>query len=92
MDIEKAFDIVNWSVIFKILKRLGIDYTKRRLFYKLCQNEMIVIRIGEIEKKECIRKRLKEGCTLTLSIFNSYIQKMIDITREKMHLGLYPAL
>lgn len=34
VDIEKAFDNVNWSVVmFKILKRPGVEYTKRNIPY-----------------------------------------------------------
>jgi len=46
VDIEKAFDNVNWAIMFKILKRAGIEYTERRLLFKLYQKETAVIIFG----------------------------------------------
>jgi len=51
VDIEKAFDNVNWAIMFKILKRAGIEYTERRLLFKLYQKETAVIRFGETEEE-----------------------------------------
>ncbi|KAF0764794.1 craniofacial development protein 2-like [Aphis craccivora] len=56
VDIEKAFDNINWSVMFKILKRAGIEYTEKRLLFKLYQKEITVLRFREIEEEACIRK------------------------------------
>ncbi|KAL4084163.1 hypothetical protein QTP88_027996 [Uroleucon formosanum] len=70
VDIEKAFDNVNWAIMFKILKRVGTEYTERRLLFKLYQ------------------KGVKQGCNLSPSIFNAYIQEAIDIIREKIQLGI----
>lgn len=50
MDIEKAFDNVNWSVIFNMIKRLVTEYRERILFFKLYQKETAVIRFFEIEE------------------------------------------
>lgn len=61
---EKTFDNVNWSEMFKMLKREDTEYTERRLLFKLYQKETIVIRFGEIEEKACIRKGARQGCTL----------------------------
>jgi len=46
VDIEKAFYNVNWKVMFKIMKRLGIKYTDRKLLYNLYNDEFAVIRIA----------------------------------------------
>lgn len=43
VDIKKGFDNVNWSIIFNMLKRAGIDDTKKRLLFKLHQKETAVI-------------------------------------------------
>jgi len=55
--------------MFRILKRAGVDYTERRLLYKLYQKETAVIRVGETEEEACIKKRIRQGCTFTPSIF-----------------------
>jgi len=88
VDIEKAFDNVNWAIMFKILKRAGIEYTERRLLFKLYQKETAVIRFGETEEEARIRKGVRQGCNLSPSIFNAYIQEAIDIIREKIQLGI----
>jgi len=88
VDIEKAFDNVNWTVMLKILKRAGVDYTERRLLYKLYQKETAVIRIGKTKEEACIKRGVRQGCTLSPSIFNAYIREAIDITRKKMHLDI----
>jgi hypothetical protein len=84
VDIEKAFDNVNWAIKFEILKRAGIEYTERRLLFKLYQKETAVIRFGETEEKARIRKGVRQGCNLSPRIFNAYIQEAIDIIREKI--------
>ena len=33
IDLEKAFDNVNWEIMFKILKQAGIKFKERRLIY-----------------------------------------------------------
>jgi hypothetical protein len=38
------------------------------------QKEIAVLRFGEIEEEACIRKGVRQGCTLSPSIFNAYIQ------------------
>lgn len=88
VDIEKAFNNVNWSIMFKMLKRAGINYTERRLLFKLYQKEIAVIQFGEIEEETYMRKGLRQSCIFSPSIFNGHIQKAIDIIREKIYLGI----
>jgi len=88
VDIENAFDNVNCSVIFKMLKIAGVDYTEMSLLYKLYQRETAVIIIGETNEETCIRRGVRQVCTLSSSILNAYIQEAIDITRKKTHLGI----
>lgn len=91
VDIEKAFDNVNWEIMFKIMKRAGIATKERKLLYQLYKNEIAIIKIGDIQKESKIKKGVRQGCTLcTLSplIFNAYIQEAIDIIRERIQLGI----
>ncbi|VVC34843.1 Endonuclease/exonuclease/phosphatase,Reverse transcriptase domain [Cinara cedri] len=50
--------------------------------------ETAVIRFGETEEVARIRKGVRQGCNLSPSIFNAYIQEAIDIIREKIQLGI----
>jgi len=54
--------------MFKILKRAGIEYTEKRLLFKLYQKEITVLRFREIEEEACIRKGVRQGCILSPSI------------------------
>lgn len=56
VDMEKAFDNVNWSVMFKMLKRADIEHIERRLLFKLYQKETAVMRFGKIEKEAFIKR------------------------------------
>jgi len=72
-DIEKAFDNVNWSIMFKMLQRAGIEYTDRRLLFKLYQKQTAVIWFGKIDEETCVRKGVRQGSTLSRRIFNAYL-------------------
>jgi len=71
-----------------MLKRAKIKYTEKRLLNKLYQKDTAVIRFGENEEEACIRKRVRQDYTLSRSIFNAFIQKAIDMIREKIYLGI----
>jgi len=58
--------------MFEILKRAGVDYTERRLLYKPYKMETAVKKIGETEKKACIIRRVRQGCTISPSKFNTH--------------------
>lgn len=38
IDIEKAFDNVNWEIMLKMLKRTGMANMERKLLYQLYKN------------------------------------------------------
>jgi len=88
VDIEKAFDNVNWKFMFKIMKRLGIKYTDRKLLYNLYKDELAVIRIQDEEEEVKINRGVRQGCTLSPIIFNAYIQEAVDIINENAKLGI----
>jgi len=88
VDIEKTFDNVNWKVMFKMMKRLGIKYTDRKLLYNLYKNEFAVIRIQDEEEEVKINRGVRQCCTLSPIIFNVYIQEAIDMIKEYANLGI----
>lgn len=65
MDLKKAFDNVNWAVMFQMLKRVDVYYTDRMLRYKLYQNEMAVIKIGHNEEEASIEKGMDKDYVLS---------------------------
>jgi|UniRef100_A0A2S2R9T8 ACT domain-containing protein len=88
VDIEKAFDKVNWEITFEIMKRAEIATTERKLLYQLYKNKITIIKIDDIQKESKIKKGVRQGCTLSPLIFNAYIQEAIDTIRERIKLGI----
>jgi len=88
VDIKKAFDNVNWKIIFNMMKRLGIKYTDGKILYNLYKDELAVIKIQYEVEKAKINKRIRQGCTLYPIIFNAYIQEAVDMIKENTNLGI----
>lgn len=45
LDLEKAFDSINWKRLFKILEESKIDFKDRRILYKLYEEQKATINI-----------------------------------------------
>ncbi|VVC30378.1 Reverse transcriptase domain [Cinara cedri] len=69
MDIEKAFDNVNWKLMFNMMARVGIKQEDRKLLYKLYKDELAVIKIQDNVEEAKINKGVRQGCTLSPIIF-----------------------
>jgi len=46
-----------------MLKRAGVTTTERKLFYQLYKNEIVIIKMGDVEKEFKIKKGVRQGCT-----------------------------
>ena len=82
VDLEKAFDNVDWKRMFKILKKNGIKYKDRRAIYKLYENQRANIRLDNCEEEAKIRKGVRQGCSLSPIIFNMYIEEAMNKVKE----------
>ena len=47
VELEKAFDKVDWKNLMGILKKIGADWKERRLLSNLYTKQRIKVRIGE---------------------------------------------
>ncbi|KAJ4435096.1 hypothetical protein ANN_23671 [Periplaneta americana] len=47
VDLEKAFDRVDWNKLMGFLKKIGVDWKERRLFSNLYMKQRVKVRIGE---------------------------------------------
>ena len=47
VDLEKAFDRVDWKNLMGTLKKIGVDWKERRLLSNLYTKQRIKVRIGE---------------------------------------------
>lgn len=77
IDLEKAFDKVDWKMMMEILSAAGVDYRDRKIIYELYRNQETVIEIGEEKGKAKIRQGVRQGCPLSPLIFNLFIEQAI---------------
>jgi hypothetical protein len=70
VDLEKAFDKVNWKLLFLNLRNAGIDWKGRRFIYKLYKNHATTIDINRHKEEAKIRQRVRQGCLLSPHLFN----------------------
>ena len=73
VDLEKAFDRVDWKKLMGILKKNGVDWKERRLLNNFYMKEWIKVRIGEemYEGRE-IGSGVRKGCPLSSTLFSIY--------------------
>ena len=65
IDIEEAFDRVNWTKLMDIIKDIGVDWRDRRLVTNLYMNQTVTMRINNEESDTVIVGRgVKQGCLL----------------------------
>uniref|UniRef100_A0A8D8R613 Craniofacial development protein 2 n=1 Tax=Cacopsylla melanoneura TaxID=428564 RepID=A0A8D8R613_9HEMI len=84
IDLEKAFDQVEWKTLFEILKEKGINHKDRRVIWNLYKNESAVFECNENTSEARIRQGVRQGCCLSPVLFNCYIQKALDEVRTEM--------
>ncbi|KAI5738724.1 hypothetical protein M8J77_010460 [Diaphorina citri] len=84
IDLEKAFDRVEWKKLFEILKEVGLNYKERRAIWNLYKNESAVFECGDCVSEAKIRQGVRQGCCMSAILFNCYIQKALDEMREEM--------
>ncbi|KAL4135344.1 hypothetical protein QTP88_006959 [Uroleucon formosanum] len=85
IDLEKAFDNVNWEILFNIMKIINIDIKDRRIIHKLYLNEKadkITDKRSKSWEEANIEKRVRQGCNLSPTLFNVYIENTLKQLRE----------
>jgi len=88
VDLEKAFDNVNWDVMFGILRRAGIKYRERKFILNLYKSQTAVIKIEDQEREAVIGKGVRQGCCLSSLLFNLYVEEATKIVKEKFRAGI----
>ncbi|KAI5695434.1 hypothetical protein M8J75_016624 [Diaphorina citri] len=83
VDLQKAFDNVNWNIMFNILKETGINFKDRRVIHSLYKNQVAGIKVNNSERRTAkIRKGVRQGCNLSPYLFNLYIERAMNIIKE----------
>ena len=80
MDYEKAFDRVDWKKRINILRRMGVDWTNRRLVGYLYMGQKIrVIIKGVFSEPGSIGRGVRQGCSLLPIgiLFNLHIEELV---------------
>ena len=80
IDFEKAYDNINRNKLFSALEEYNLPKKLIRVIESLYEDTMIKVKIGE-EVSECekINKGVRQGCPLSCTLFNIYMDK---ITRQ----------
>lgn len=61
-----------------------MKYKDRRIIWKLYRDEIAVVQCGVHTQEAKIEKGVRQGCSLSPTLFNAYIQKGLDEVRERM--------
>lgn len=80
VDLEKAFDNVNWNM--KLLQKTIIGSRGWKIIHSLYKNKWC----GEIKEEAIILNGVHQGCFLTIYLFNLFAQKEIYKIREYQKL------
>lgn len=88
VDLEKAFDNVQWKKLFKILKRIGIKYNDRRFIYNMYKSQTVVIQIDGKEQEAKIKKGVRQGCILSSMLLKLYIEEAMKELRSEIQKGI----
>jgi hypothetical protein len=67
---QKVFDPVTWTKLLHILRETGIDWHIKRLVGKLYVGQTVKVQLDQGEAR--IGKGVRQGCSLSPIIFNSY--------------------
>ena len=66
------------------LREIGVEQQDLRIIHGLYKNRTACIKKGEITTNAQIQKGVRQGCTLSPTLFNCYIEKVINIVKAKL--------
>ena len=89
IDLEKAFDRVQWPKLLEILKDISVDWRDRRLIKNLYLKQMVTINIvGEDSEPGVVGRGVRQGCSLSPVLFNIYAEPMMKESLEYLEEGI----
>ena len=92
IDYAKAFDCVDHNKLWKILKEMGIPDHLTSLLRNLYAGQEATVRIGQGTTDWFqIRKGVRQGCILSLCLFNVYAEYVRNAGLEEAQAGMKTA-
>jgi len=79
IDIEKAFDKIDWQVMFSIRKKLDLYFKDRRIIYNLYKDQNAEIKINNEIASAKIRRGVRQGFPLSQLLFNCYMGNLTKV-------------
>jgi len=72
IDLEKAFDTVNWNLLMTTLKRTGLDCPDRIIIMELHKDQETIIIIGDCVFSARFLREVRQGCSLLPPTYSIY--------------------
>lgn len=89
VDLEKAFDRIDWKILLSTLKEIGVDWRDRRMIKQLYLKQTASVRIlGSNTRKATIGQGVRQGCPLSPLLFSIYQERMMREVMENMQDGI----
>lgn len=89
VDFEKAFDRVNRTKLWAIMKERGYPHHLIKSIQSLYEETKIVIKADEKKSEEIlINQGVRQGCSLSPTLFNIYIDDIMKQWKMLTHKGL----
>ena len=85
VDLEKAYDTVPLKKLFEILPGAGLSKTYVRAIWNMYKDSKSLVKMGNARSEKFhTTKGLKQGCSLSPTLFKIYIQEAIYNWKRKM--------
>jgi transcription initiation factor TFIIIB Brf1 subunit/transcription initiation factor TFIIB len=89
IDYEKAFDNIQRQVLFNILKSRHTPDTMLKAVVDIyTQNEILIKFNNKVSKQTEINKRVRQGCPLSPTLFNIYLDELITKWQKQGITGI----